>query len=77
MKTIKDVALLLSEFDAKCLMTIKEFRERVTDGYIIGYDGSGVYINDNGEKIGSVDFNVKDINKKIRQGIHFVCWYNK
>lgn len=58
-------------------MSIKDYRDCVKTGSIIDYDGCGAYIDDNGKECGDSDFNVKAINKRIKQGIHWVCWYNK
>lgn len=58
------------------IFPISKFIEYVENGYIISYDGSGYYLDENCNECGSVSFNVKEL-KKMSKKYKRVVWYNR
>ena len=56
---------------------IDMFIENVRDGNFIDYDGSGYFVNAEGNKISSIMCNVKWLQDNIPEDAKFIMWFNK
>lgn len=56
---------------------IDTFIERVMDGSFIDDDGSGYFVNAEGNKISSIICDTKWLQDHIPEDAKFIMWYNK
>ena len=58
------------------IFTVDDFIKHVEDGYFVDYDGSGVFLLEDGSRYGTIRCDVKWLNK-FRDRFSFVLWFNK
>lgn len=68
------LAFSKDKFSFGTLMTIKTFLKYQEDASFVMYDGSGNYLDWEGNELGSINWS--DYNK-YPEGTVFVAWYNK
>ena len=56
---------------------IDTFIEHVNNGSFIDYDGSGYFVNAEGDKISSIRCDTKWLQNHIPEDAKFIMWYNK
>lgn len=77
-KSMKEIPEMkpLSDFDKKCLMTIKEFKACCEIGGFINSDGFGYYATN--KEVSNIEaLPSAFVNGQIRTDFTHICWYNK
>ena len=64
--------------DCGCVMVLDDFIKSVADGSFIGYDGTGYFLDFDGNRHGCVRCDVEFLDEKRETGDYpFVLWFNK
>ena len=56
---------------------IDDFLELVEEGYVIDYDGSGHWCDDEGNELGSIRCDVDWLKENKPEDAKFILWFNK
>lgn len=56
---------------------IDKFIQDVEDGYFMDYDGSGYFVNEDGNQISSIRCNAEWLRNHTPEAAKFVMWFNK
>lgn len=75
-KAAKAALIVANQGFGDCF-TIDDFIGYVEDGSFIDYDGTGYWVDGEGNRLGSIYCNVNWLKSNTPEGAEFIMWFNK